>query len=48
MIFFEDPNLRMGSRTLEPHKVYSFLIDHSDIELEIKRQQLLNNKKIDF
>lgn len=50
MVFFEDPKKRMGTRTFgqKPQKVYSFLIDHSDIELEIKRQQLLQGKKINF
>ena len=40
MTFFEDPKKRMGTRTFgqKPQKVYSFLIDHSDVELEIKRQ----------
>lgn len=43
MAFFEDPKKRMGTRIhgQNTRKVNSFIIDHSDIELEIKRQQLL-------
>ena len=35
--FFEDRHARMGSRSSSKLKVYSFFIDHSEIELEIKR-----------
>lgn len=43
MAFFEDSKKRMGTRIYgqNPKKVNHFIIDHSDIELEIKRQQLL-------
>lgn len=49
-MFFEDTKIRIGNRTIgsKLNRVKSFVIDYSAIELEIKIQQLLKNKKIVF
>ena len=49
-MFFEDPSIRVGTRTIgsKLHKVKSFVIDYSALELEIKIQQLLQDKPIRF